>query len=84
MLLTLLYLFFPFFKLKGSSEVNVEVNQKYIEKGYITNGKIIDVFDDIDTKKIGKYHVYYKYFPVVSLSDWKICIKRKNICIKLG
>lgn len=61
LLLTLLYLFFPFFKLKGSSEVNVEVNQKYIEKGYITNGKIIDVFDDIDTKKIGKYHVYYKY-----------------------
>lgn len=60
-LILLTYLFVPFFKLKGEKEITLEVNNKYIEQGYLTNRKILKVSNNIDMSKIGTYYVSYKY-----------------------
>lgn len=57
----LMYLLVPFFKLKGDKELTLEVNSKYNEQGYLTNRKVLEVSNNVDTSKIGTYYVFYKY-----------------------
>lgn len=57
----LIYLFIPFFKLKGKREITLEVNNEYKEKGYLTNAKVLEVSNNINTSKLGTYTVLYKY-----------------------
>lgn len=57
----LIYLFIPFFKLKGKREITLEVNNEYKENGYLTNAKVLEVSNNINTSKLGRYTVLYKY-----------------------
>lgn len=57
----LIYLFIPFFKLKGKREITLEVNNEYKENGYLTNAKVLEVSNNINTSKLGTYTVLYKY-----------------------
>lgn len=57
----LIYLFIPFFKLKGKREITIEVNNEYKENGYLTNAKVLEVSNNINTSKLGTYTVLYKY-----------------------
>ena len=57
----LIYLFIPFFKLKGKREITLEVNNEYKEIGYLTNAKVLEVSNNINTSKLGTYTVLYKY-----------------------
>ena len=57
----LIYLFIPFFKLKGKREITLEVNNEYKENGYLTNAKVLEVSNNINTSKVGRYTVLYKY-----------------------
>lgn len=57
----LIYLFIPFFKLKGKREITLEVNNEYKENGYLTNAKVLEVSNNINTSKLGRYIVLYKY-----------------------
>lgn len=57
----LIYLFIPFFKLKGKREITLEVNNEYKENGYLTNTKVLEVSNNINTSKLGTYTVLYKY-----------------------
>ena len=57
----LIYLFIPFFKLKGEREITLEVNNEYKENGYLTNAKVLEVSNNINTSKLGTYTVLYKY-----------------------
>ena len=56
----LIYLFIPFFKLKGKREITLEVNNEYKENGYLTNAKVLEVSNNINTSKLGTYTVLYK------------------------
>lgn len=56
-----IYLFIPFFKLKGKREITLEVNNEYKENGYLTNAKVLEVSNNINTSKLGRYTVLYKY-----------------------
>ena len=57
----LIYLFIPFFKLKGKREITLEVNNEYKENGYLTNAKVLEFSNNINTSKLGTYTVLYKY-----------------------
>ena len=57
----LIYLFIPFFKLTGKREITLEVNNEYKENGYLTNAKVLEVSNNINTSKLGTYTVLYKY-----------------------
>ena len=57
----LIYLFIPFFKLKGKREITLEVNNEYKENGYLTNAKVLEVSNNINTSKLGTYTFLYKY-----------------------
>ena len=57
----LIYLFIPFFKLKWKREITLEVNNEYKENGYLTNAKVLEVSNNINTSKLGTYTVLYKY-----------------------
>lgn len=57
----LIYLFIPFFELKGKREITLEVNNEYKENGYLTNAKVLEVSNNINTSKLGTYTVLYKY-----------------------
>ena len=57
----LIYLFIPFFKLKGKREITLEVHNEYKENCYLTNAKVLEVSNNINTSKLGTYTVLYKY-----------------------
>lgn len=58
----------PIFYLNGNEEVNLEVNTKYKEEGYVAKlnkhdlTKNVRVTSNINSKKVGTYEVHYTVF----------------------